>query len=314
MSVVKRAPLMRYPQTVPATLRGGAVTIGNFDGVHRGHERVLNELRETAGSAPAVVVSFYPHPIRVLKPEANLRYISSVREKAEACGTLGVDLVYFIHFSRAVAAMSATDFIERVLVQSLGAAHLVVGSDVAIGKDREGNLSFLEKTLPRYGIALHPVPKLEVDGVKAGSRKIRELIEGGDVASAAELIGGPFTISARVGHGDKRGSAIGFPTANIAVGRRLIPKRGVYACRVRVAGALYMAVANIGTRPTFNGSAERLEVHILDFDPRSLYGQRIHVAFLERLREEQRFDSVTGLSSQIALDISKAREVLSAVQ
>jgi riboflavin kinase/FMN adenylyltransferase len=313
MSVVKRAPLMRYPQNVPANLRGGAVTIGNFDGVHRGHERVLSELREIAGGAPAVVVSFYPHPIRVLKPEANLRYISSVREKAEACGALGVDLVYFIHFSRAVAAMSATEFIERVLVQSLGAAHLVVGSDVAIGKGREGNLSFLESTLPRYGIAIHPVPKLEIDGVKAGSRNIRELIEAGDVSSAAELIGGPFTISARVGHGDKRGSAIGFPTANIAVGSRLIPKRGVYACKVRVAGAFYMAVANIGTRPTFNGSSERLEVHILDFNARSLYGQRIHVAFLARLRDEQRFDSVTALSSQIALDIAKAREVLSGV-
>jgi riboflavin kinase/FMN adenylyltransferase len=224
-----------------------------------------------------------------------------------------VDLVYLVHFSRAIAAMSAKNFIERVLVQSLGATHLVVGSDVAIGKGRQGDLSFLERTLPDYGISLHPVPKLEVDGVKAGSRKIRELIESGDVVGAAELIGEPFTISARVGHGDKRGSAIGFPTANIAVGSRLIPKRGVYACQVRVAGALYMAVANIGTRPTFNGSAERLEVHILDFNSRSLYGQRIHVAFLARLRQEQRFDSVVALRNQIALDISRAREVLSGV-
>jgi riboflavin kinase/FMN adenylyltransferase len=206
--------------------------------------------------------------------------------------------------------MSATEFIELVLVQSLGAAHLVVGGDVAIGRGREGNLSFLEQALPLYGIKLHPVPKLEIDGVKAGSRKIRELIEGGDVASAAELLGEPFTLSARVGHGDKRGSAIGFPTANIAVGKRLIPKRGVYACRVRVAGAVYQAVANIGTRPTFNGLCERLEVHILDFQPHSLYGQRIHVAFIARLRQEQRFDSVAALGDQIALDISKAREVL----
>ncbi len=308
--MVKRAFLMRYPQTVPAALRGGTVAIGNFDGVHRGHRRVLGTLRGVAGQTPAVVVSFYPHPMRVLKPETNLKYISSVREKAEACGANGVDLVYLIHFSRAVAAMSAKEFIERVLVQSLGAAHLVVGGDVAIGRGREGDLTFLQQMLPRYGIMLHQVPRLEINGAKAGSRKIRELIEGGDVISAAELLGEPFVISARVGHGDKRGSAIGFPTANIAVGSRLIPKSGVYACRVTVAGALYKAVANIGTRPTFSGSCERLEVHILDFQPRSLYGKRIHVAFLARLRQEKRFDSVTALCNQIALDISKAREVL----
>lgn len=310
MSVVTRAPLMRYPQVVPATLRGGAVTIGNFDGVHRGHERVLASLRRVAGDTPAVVVSFYPHPIRVLKPEAHLRYISSVREKSERCGALGVDLVYLIHFSRTFAAMSAREFIERVLVQSLGAKHLVVGGDVAIGKGREGDLGFLNKVLPTYGITLHTVPKLEIDGMKAGSRRIRELIESGDVAAAAELIGEPFTISARVGHGDKRGRSIGFPTANIAVGNRLIPKRGVYACRVYVGGLSHTAVANIGVRPTFRGSGERLEVHIIDFPLRSLYGTRIHVGFIERLRDEQRFESVEALCRQISLDVAQAQEVL----
>ncbi len=287
------------------------MTIGNFDGVHRGHERVLKSLREIADNSPAVLVTFYPHPIRVLKPEAHLKYISSVREKAERCKSLGIDLVYFIHFTRSIAAMSATDFIQRVLVQGLGAAHLVVGEDVAIGKGREGNLEFLRTVLPQYGIKLHPVPKLEIEGVKAGSRRIRELIENGDVAEAAELIGEPFTISARVGHGDKRGSAIGFPTANIAVGNRLIPKRGVYACRVSITGSSYLAVANIGVRPTFNGSSERLEVHILDLPARSLYGTRIHVSFIARLRAEQRFDSMVALSNQIAVDVAQAREVLS---
>lgn len=301
---------MRYPQVVPEALRGGAVTIGNFDGVHRGHEQVLKALRGIAGGTPAVVITFYPHPIRVLKPETHLKYISSVREKAERCGVLGVDLVYFIHFSRAIASMSAREFIERVLVQSLGARALVVGGDVAIGRGREGNLDFLTATLPQYGIQLHHVPKLEIDGVKAGSRRIRELIELGEVATAATLIGEPFMISARVGHGDKRGSAIGFPTANIAVGNRLIPQRGVYACRVTVGGVVHMAVANIGTRPTFNGSAERLEVHILDFAPRSLYGTRIHVAFIARLRDEKCFESIVALSGQIKADIAQAREVL----
>jgi riboflavin kinase/FMN adenylyltransferase len=307
MSNPVRAPMMRYPQMAPERFRGGAATIGNFDGVHRGHERVLEQLRIVAAGAPAVVISFYPHPLRVLKRDLSLRYISSVREKAERCGELGASLLYYVHFTKQVSEMTAAEFIQAVLVKSLGVRHLVVGEDVAVGKNKEGNLEYLTKNLPSYGIALHVVPKLEIHGYKAGSRKIRELIERGDVAEAGALIGAPFTISARVGHGDKRGSQIGFPTANIAIGTRLIPRRGVYACRVRIEGKVYNAVANIGVRPTFNGSGERLEVHILDFTARSLYGVRMHVAFVERLRDEQRFESIESLKAQIAADIQAAR-------
>jgi riboflavin kinase/FMN adenylyltransferase len=239
-----------------------------------------------------------------------LRYISSVREKAERCGALGIDLVYFMRFNASVASMSALEFIEKVLVQSLAARHIVVGEDVGVGRGRQGDLEFLRKHLPAYGIEVHSVPKLMIGGVKAGSRKIREVIQCGEVDTAAELMGAPFTISARVGHGDKRGSAIGFPTANIAIANRLIPKSGVYACLVTVAGITHKAVANIGTRPTFSGRGERLEVHLLDFNPRSLYGVRIHVAFRSRLRSEQKFSSVDELTRQIALDIQRAREVL----
>jgi riboflavin kinase/FMN adenylyltransferase len=299
---------------VPDNLRGGAVTIGNFDGVHRGHERVLQHLNQVAGGRPSVVVTFYPHPIRVLRPDAQLRYISSVREKAERFGALGVDLVYFIHFSSAISKLGALDFIERVLVSSLGASDLVVGDDVGIGRSREGDLGFLRQHLPHYGITLHQVPRLEIDGVKAGSRKIRELIEQGEVKLATELIGAPFTISARVGHGDKRGSAIGFPTANLAVGNRLIPMNGVYACVVSVEGKSFKAVVNIGTRPTFRGKDKRLEAHILDFPSSSLYGKRIHVSFRERLRDECRFNSVSELSSQIKRDIEAARGLLRDVE
>lgn len=309
MAPVRRAPLARYPQSVSERFKRGAVTIGNFDGVHRGHEALLAELKRIAGDRPAVVVSFYPHPIRVLRRDARLRYISSIREKAESFGALRIDLLYFIHFTKVVAEMSADEFIREVLVKALDAKDLVVGEDVAIGKGKEGNLAFLRRELPRFGIKLHVVPALAVEGVKAGSRKIREHIENGDVKGAAEIIGAPFTISARVGHGDKRGSAIGFPTANIAVGSRLIPKRGVYACRVEVDGMNYDAVANIGIRPTFQGDSERLEVHILDFQPRSLYGKRIHVGFIARLRDEKKFVSIDNLRAQIQLDIEAARKV-----
>jgi riboflavin kinase/FMN adenylyltransferase len=225
-------------------------------------------------------------------------------------GQLGVALLYFMHFSKTVSRMTARDFIERILVGTLHARDLVVGEDVAIGRGREGNVDFLRRTLPAYGIQLHVVPKLEIQGRKAGSRRVRELIEVGDVNQATELMGTPFTISARVGHGDKRGSALGFPTANIAVGRRLIPKKGVYACRVEVEGSSYVAVANIGTRPTFAGQGERLEVHILDFPYRRLYGTRVHVSFLSRLRDERKFESVDTLKAQIAEDIARARQEL----
>lgn len=305
-----RAPLARYPQAVSQRLWGGAVAIGNFDGVHRGHELLLNELRRIADGRSSMVISFYPHPVRVLRPEVGLRYISSVREKAERLGELGIDLLYFVHFSKAVSQISARDFIERILVGVLHARDLVVGEDVAIGRGREGNIDFLRRVLPSYGIQLHVVSKLEIHGRKAGSRRVRELIEEGDVKQATELMGTPFTISARVGHGDKRGSAIGFPTANIAVGRRLIPKSGVYACRVEVEGSSYLAVANIGTRPTFAGRGERLEVHILDFPYRRLYGTRVHVSFVSRLRDERKFESIDALKVQISEDIARARQEL----
>jgi riboflavin kinase/FMN adenylyltransferase len=307
MSTHDRALMMRYPQRVPESLRGGVATIGNFDGVHKGHQRVLQQVRAIAGDRPAVVVSFYPHPIRVLRPEAGLRYISSVREKAERCGALGADLLYFVHFTRMISQMSAVDFIDKILVGALGISDLVVGEDVRVGRAREGTLEFLKDQLPKRGITLHVVEKLEIEGSKAGSRKIRELIGEGLVEEAQELIGEPFTISARVGHGDKRGSVLGFPTANIAVGSRLIPRRGVYACAVSIEDKKFAAVANIGVRPTFNGSGERLEVHILDFPPRSLYGIRMHVGFVARLRDEQRFESIEELKIQIARDVQAAR-------
>jgi riboflavin kinase/FMN adenylyltransferase len=302
--------LARYPQQVPSNLRGGIVTIGNFDGVHLGHQHVLEVLRSEAAGTGCCVISFYPHPLRVLGRSHDLRYLSSVREKRDRLAALGVDLLYLMHFTPQIAAMSASTFIEQVLFRALNARVLVVGEDAAIGRGREGNLKFLQEHLPQYGIALRVVPKFESNGVRPSSRAIRGLLAQGDVSGAAVLLGRPFAISARVGHGDKRGSSIGFPTANIAAGSRLIPARGVYACRVALDGLQHNAVANIGTRPTFNGHGERLEVHILDYNPGRLYGRRVEVSFLGRLRDERRFESVDRLKQQIACDIAQARELL----
>lgn len=298
--------LLRFPAQVPARLKGGVVTLGNFDGVHLGHRHVIKALHEASGERPRVVVSFYPHPVRVLRGDKEPRALSSFREKWERLGELGIELLYGIHFTKDFSKVTAKEFIERVLIEALGATILVVGEDVAIGYNREGNLSYLERVLPNYGITLCVVPKLLAQGDRPSSRKIRALLLSGDVTGAATLLGAPFTISARVGHGDKRGRQIGFPTANVMCGARLLPQRGVYACTVNIEGREYDGVANIGLRPTFNGTGERLEVHILNEHFPSLYGRRLHVSFIDRLRDELKFNSVDELKAQIARDIDDA--------
>jgi riboflavin kinase/FMN adenylyltransferase len=287
-------------------LKGGVVTLGNFDGVHLGHRHVLRALHDVGGQLPSAVVSFYPHPVRVLKGDKEPRALSSFREKWERLGEMGIELLYGVHFTKEFSKITAKEFIERVLVEALGARVLVVGEDVAIGHNREGDLAYLRRVLPNYGMILHVVPKLLEHGERPSSRRIRALLQSGDVRGAATLLGAPFTVSARVGHGDKRGRTIGFPTANVMCGARLLPKRGVYACRVTIEGREYEGVANIGLRPTFNGTGERLEVHILNHHFPSLYGRRLHVSFIDRLRDELKFKSVEDLKAQIARDIDDA--------
>jgi riboflavin kinase/FMN adenylyltransferase len=310
MTASKRITLVRYPGNIPPELRGGVATVGNFDGVHLGHEHLVRALITHGHGGPATVVTFYPHPIKVLTGSSEPRAISSIREKAERFCSLGVSLLYLVHFTKALSQMSAQQFIEEIFVKRLAIKGLVVGEDVAIGKGREGTLTYLQRELPKYNIQLHVVPQLQIAGVRPGSRTIRALLEQGEMEKAHVLLGEPFTISARVGHGDKRGSQLGFPTANVAFNRRLTPKRGVYACRVVVDGVEYQAVANVGIRPTFNGVGERLEVHILDFPGQSLYARRLTVKFLSFLRDEKKFGSLDELKEQIQNDIQAARALL----
>lgn len=310
MTTHVRSVLVRYPGNIPPELQGGVATVGNFDGVHLGHEHLVRALKAHGHGAPSAVITFYPHPIKVLTGSSEPMPISTIREKAERFGGLGVSLLYLIHFTRAVAQMTARQFIEEVLVKRLAIKVLVVGEDVAIGKGREGNLEFLRRELPAYNIRLEVVPQLQIDGVRPSSRTIRTLLAAGEMEQASVLLGEPYTICARVGHGDKRGAQLGFPTANVAFGCRLVPKRGVYACRVVVQGVTYKAVANVGVRPTFSGSGERLEVHILDFPSQSLYSKRLVITFLAFLREEKRFSSVEELRAQIKSDIDAARELI----
>jgi riboflavin kinase/FMN adenylyltransferase len=206
--------------------------------------------------------------------------------------------------------MTATEFIDQVLVRSLGISRLVVGPDAAFGRGREGNIEFLTKELPKRGIELSVLEELELAGVRPSSRVIRELIGEGELERAARLLGRNFSVSARVGHGDSRGRQIGFPTANLICGGRLLPKYGVYACRVTHEHRRFNAVCNIGVRPTFAGVAERVEVHLLDFAFESLYEKRLEVEFVARIRDEMKFSGVQELTEQIGRDVVKARELL----
>jgi riboflavin kinase/FMN adenylyltransferase len=290
---------------------GGTVCLGNFDGVHLGHRYVIDTARIQSNGRPCIALSFYPHPIRVLKGTDDPKPITSEREKLLLFGDLGVDLAYLVHFTMRTAAMDARSFISDVLVRSLGAKELVVGQDAAIGRGREGDVSFLKRALPEYGITLRVVEELQIGGTRPSSRKVRQLVETGALREAAALLGHTFFISARVGPGDGRGRTIGFPTANLVVTDHLLPAKGVYACRVDVGGTMFPAVTNVGVRPTFGGEALRAETHLLDFPRMSLYGKRIVVHFLERIRDERRFESIEALVSQITLDCATARRILS---
>lgn len=301
---------MRFPRKLSPAERGGVATLGNFDGVHVGHAHVVAKMLELSRGRHSTVVSFYPHPLNILRRADTVRYLTSSREKATLLGGLGIDTVYYVHFTKRLATLSADEFIHRVFVEALGIVDLVVGADVAIGRDREGDLEFLRKSLPRFGINLHTVSHLDVNGNKAGSRRIRELVAAGLIENVTEVLGRPFEISGRVCHGDKRGATLGYPTANISVGKRLLPPHGVYACRVQIHEQTFGAVANIGVRPTFRGAEERMEVHILDFPKISLYGARINVSFVARLREELRFQGADALINQIREDITEARRRL----
>ncbi len=306
----EKCAVVRYPSVLPESLRCGSATLGNFDGVHRGHIELLRAVVEGSTPGRKIVISFYPHPVRVLRGVTDLHQITSVRDKTEALARCGIDLLYLVHFTHRIAHMSASEFIEELFVRALGIQRLVVGEDAAVGRGREGTVPFLAKELPKYGIQLQTIPQYQVEGVRPSSRLIREMLRGGNVAGAKMHLGRFFSLDCRVTRGDGRGRLIGFPTANLIVGDRILPGIGVYACLASCDGENYRGVANVGTRPTFNGEGVRLEVHLLREPPTSLYGKRLTVSFVERLRGEIRFPDVEALRRQISSDVQTANQIL----
>lgn len=297
---------------VPAALRGANVALGNFDGVHRGHAAVVGALHAARPGAPLAVLTFEPHPRELFRPDDPPFRLTLLPAKAEALSALGVSFIYTLAFDHAFSQLSAEAFVNDVLHAGLGVRHLACGPDFAFGHRRGGDVAFLAARVEQLGIGLSIVPPLsDVEGPISSTRIRRHLQEGYPERAASEL-GRPWSIRGGVVHGDARGRAIGFPTANIALGRHLEPARGVYAVQVRLPhGKTVPGVANIGRRPTVaEGAISRLEVHLFDFSD-DLYGQELNVALHAFLRAEQRFESFDALRTQIEQDAVAARVVLS---
>ena len=289
-----------------------AVTVGNFDGVHRGHQALVREAvaAARAASGTAVALTFDPHPSRVLSPERALASLMTLDQKAEALAELGVDRLAVLPFTREVSEVTPEAFAREVLAVALGARLVVVGSNFRFGRGREGDVGRLETLGRTLGFAVRAVEPVWHAGGPISSSRVREALARGAVASARELLGRSFFVDGLVTRGDGRGRGLGIPTANLQVANETLPRAGVYACRVRLPdGTDRAAVANLGQRPTFGGEAMTLEAHLLDFEG-DLYGARLRVAFVERVREERRFPGADALVAQIQADVAEARRVL----
>lgn len=294
---------------------GTVVTIGNFDGVHLGHREIFRRvvLEARSRQAAATVVTFEPHPLRLLAPDKAPPRINTPVEKVRLIRASCIDLLAILPFTRRLAALAADDFVNDILVGRLAVRHLVIGYDYAFGRNREGDTAFLAQAARRHGFTLEILDPLKAGGQVYSSTRIRQTLQRGDVAGVVPVLGRHFTLDGRVVPGDGRGRQLGFPTANLATAKELLPREGVYAVRVRHGRRMYDAVANLGRRPTFAGAVPSLEIHLLDFAG-DLYGGRLRVYFVERLRDEQRFASVPELQAAIRNDIDQAKAVLAATR
>lgn len=288
--------------------RGCVLTIGNFDGVHLGHQQVISALIQKAESlnCEAAVLVFEPQPQELFSPESAPARLSRLRDKYILLKNLGVDRLICINFNKKFASLRADTFIDELLVQRLGIKHLIVGDDFRFGKNRQGNFSMLKDAGNVFGFNVTDTKSHKLADCRVSSTEVRRLLERDDLAAAKEMLGRPYSIMGKVFHGDKRGREMGFPTANIRLKRRVSPVSGVYAVKINREKSTHFGVANIGSRPTVAGIRQQLEVHIFDFE-HNVYGETIEVVLLEKLRNEQRFASLDELTTQIKLDTEQAR-------
>lgn len=306
--------LVRGLYNLRARHRGCVATIGNFDGVHRGHQHMIAAVRAAAirVALPAAVITFEPTPREFFEGDAAPARLTRLREKLEALASYGVDRVLVLRFDRRVQAMGATEFVERLLVDGLGVRHMVVGHDFHFARRREGNLALLQEAGKRHGFTVEEVGRYMDEGERVSSSLVRDALGRGDLERARKLLGRPYRMAGRVRRGAQLGRTLGFPTANLALHRKVVPLWGVFAVRVSGAGlADHPAVVSLGTRPTINGTEPLLEVHVFDFDG-DLYGRYLDVDFILRLRDERRFETIDALVAQMYRDAAAARAALGA--
>ncbi len=306
--------LVRGLYNLRARHRGCVATIGNFDGVHRGHQHMITAVRAAAVrlGLPAAVITFEPTPREFFEGGAAPARLTRLREKLEALASYGVDRVLVLRFDRRVLAIGASLFVERLLVVGLGVSHMVVGLDFHFARRREGNLALLQEAGRRHGFTVEEVGRYMDEGERVSSSLVRDALGRGDLERARKLLGRPYRMAGRVRRGAQLGRTLGFPTANLALHRKVVPLWGVFAVRVSGAGlADHPAVVSLGTRPTINGTEPLLEVHVFDFDG-DLYGRYLDVDFILRLRDERRFETIDALVAQMHRDAAAARAALGA--
>jgi riboflavin kinase/FMN adenylyltransferase len=288
-----------------------ALTIGNFDGVHRGHQALLGKLCEAARGfgLPAAVLTFEPHPREFFSPAAAPTRLSSLREKLELLAAAGVDHVHVCRFDRKFASIEAGAFIEELLVKGLGTRWLAVGDDFRFGARRAGDFALLQAASREFGFRLETLPTVLTEGHRVSSSAVREALAAGDLGAAGMLLGRAYGISGRVVHGDKLGRQLGFATANVQLRHNRPPLTGIYVVEVEGLGKEPRAgVASLGVRPTVNSSGKAtLEVHLLDFDA-EIYGRLVRVDFLRKIRDEEKYADLDALKAQIARDIAVAKQ------
>jgi riboflavin kinase/FMN adenylyltransferase len=295
-------------------LEYAVVTIGTYDGVHIGHLKILQRMIEVArhNNGESVLITFWPHPRMVLNRNSGfLKLINTMEEKQELLRKIGIKHLILIPFTKEFAKTSSEDFIRNILVDTIGTKKLIIGYNHRFGKNREGSFQNLIKNSHEYGFEVEEIPKHEIDHIGISSTIIRKSLSNGDITTAEKYLGHPFILDGLVIHGDKLGSTIGFPTANLQIEEayKLIPGIGVYAVRVNIDGHTYNGMMNIGYRPTVDGENKKIEVHVLDFREK-IYDKKICITFVKKIRDEKRFNTLAELKEQLEKDRNTVSRIL----
>jgi len=296
---------------IQESLPNPVITIGNFDGVHLGHQKIFQDLKNEAKKIHGtdIIITFFPHPLKVLFPDKAPHLITTLDERLRLIRACGNEVIVCIPFTRAFSNLSAERFVQEILVEKFGVQEVLVGQDARFGKDREGDIDFLRKSAKRFHFSVREIEPVQVRGMETSSTKIRRCVEKGELRQSAAMLGRLYGITGTVCEGDKRGKSLGFPTANLSTDAELLPPNGVYAVWSTVGDTVMPGVANLGVKPTFSGKQFSIEVHLFDFDE-NIYGESIRMDFVERIREERTFPNAQALIDEMNKDSQKAKEIL----